>query len=224
MPRNRLHLLAPTGIMLALVVGCGQESSGVMSAIPPPEGWEELIAEERAAKDEAFRTDPETPLLPQDLTGFEGLEYWPLDRGYYFVGRVNLYFEAERFKIVSSSGKERPCEKVGWVGFALEGRPLKLQVYRLLDSEPEPGSSGFFLPFMDGTTGQESYPAGRYVDLVGPAGGPYVLDFNTAYNPLCAYGSPGRYVCPVTPSENRLVVRIEAGERGYKKHEQDRPN
>jgi uncharacterized protein (DUF1684 family) len=69
---------------------------------------------------------------------------------------------------------------------------------------------------MDGTTGQETYHAGRYVDLQGPEGGPFVLDFNLAYNPWCAYGAAERYVCPVTPPENRLAVRIEAGERGHR--------
>jgi uncharacterized protein (DUF1684 family) len=105
------------------------------------------------------------------------------------------------------------------VGFRLGDQELRLQVYRLLDSAPAQGDAGYFLPFMDGTTGQESYPSGRYVDLVGPIGGPYVLDFNAAYNPLCAYGAPERYVCPVTPRENRLPVRIEAGERGYRREE-----
>jgi uncharacterized protein (DUF1684 family) len=220
--KERICLLTVAVALFALIPGCRQESRGMMSAIPPPEGWVQAIGEMRAAKDDNFRADPETPLLPEDVAGFEGLAYWPADRNYYFVGRVNLYFEPEKFTIISSSGRERPCEKAGWVGFELDGQRLTLQVYRLLDREPEPGSTGFFLPFMDGTTGQESYPAGRYVDLIGPRGGPYVLDFNGAYNPLCAYGSPERYVCPVTPSENRLPVRIEAGERGYKKNEPGR--
>jgi uncharacterized protein (DUF1684 family) len=43
-----------------------------------------------------------------------------------------------------------------------------------------------------------------------------VLDLNRAYNPSCAYGAPERFACPVTPKANRLGVRIEAGERGFK--------
>jgi uncharacterized protein (DUF1684 family) len=214
------HSLPVVALMLlALLCGCSEESSGLMSAIQPPAGWPEAIAEMRAAKDAEFKNDPETPLLAEDIAGFEGLVYWPPDPGYYFVGRVNLYFQPERFTIVSTSGKERPCEKAGWIRFEIEGQRMTLQVYRLLDREPEEGSTGFFLPFMDGTTGKETYPGGRYIDLIGPPGGPYVLDFNGAYNPLCAYGAPERYVCPVTPKENRLPVRIEAGERGYKKDE-----
>jgi hypothetical protein len=220
--RKQAVAVAAAIALLALSAGCREQSSGMMSAVPPPEGWDGELLEQRAAKDETFRTDPQTPLLAGEVAGFEGLEYWPPDPKFYFVGRVNMYFEPERFTIISTAGLERPCEKAGWVSFELDGQRLRLQVYRLLDREPEPGSTGFFLPFMDGTTGEESYPSGRYVDLIGPPGGPYILDFNGAYNPLCAYGSPERYVCPVTPSENRLPVRFEAGERGYRKDDPDR--
>jgi hypothetical protein len=211
--------VAAVTVAMVVLLGCGQESSGLMVAIEPPEGWEGEVLDHRAAKDATFRSDPETPIPAEDVAGFEGLEYWPPDPQLHFVGRVNLYYEPERFTIISTSGRERPSERAGWVGFEIDEQRMTLQVYRLLDREPEEGSTGFFLPFMDGTTGKEAYPSGRYVDLVGPRGGPYVMDFNLAYNPLCAYGSPERYICPVTPAENRLPVRIEAGERGYKAKE-----
>ncbi len=207
---------ATIAMLMVASLGCGQQSSGLMVSIEPPESWEEQLLEHRRAKDEDFRNDPETPLRAEDVEGFEGLEYWPPNPRVYFVGRVNLYYEPERFTIISTSGKERPAERAGWIGFEMEGQNLTLQVYRLLDRDPEEGSTGFFLPFMDGTTGKETYPSGRYVDLAGPRGGPYVMDFNLAYNPLCAYGSPERYICPVTPAENRLPPRIEAGEKGYR--------
>ncbi|MBI3751459.1 MAG: DUF1684 domain-containing protein [Chloroflexi bacterium] len=64
---------------------------------------------------------------------------------------------------------------------------------------------------MDATTGTESYGAGRYLDLEPEADGSYALDFNLAYHPLCVYDP--KYSCPLTPAENRLPIRIEAGER-----------
>jgi len=221
--RNRLRGLTAAGglglLAALMLIGCHTAPSGSMSNVPPPEGWARNLEERREAKDREFREDPETPLPPEALQDFSGLEYWAPDPAYYFVGPVNLHYEPERFTIISTSGRERPCERVGWVRFEIGSQPLTLQVYRLLDQAPQPGDPGFFLPFLDATTGRETYPAGRYVDLVGPVGGPYVLDFNTAYNPLCAYGSPERYICPVTPAENRLPVRIEAGERGYRAEE-----
>jgi uncharacterized protein (DUF1684 family) len=69
-----------------------------------------------------------------------------------------------------------------------------------------------FVPFLDQTSGHETYGAGRYLDLDPDAeDGTYVLDFNLAYHPSCVYDA--RFSCPLTPAENRLPVRIEAGER-----------
>jgi uncharacterized protein (DUF1684 family) len=213
--RNRPTAVAALALLALLLSGCETERTGMSVSIPPPEGWSDNLLAQRAAKDEDYRLDPETPLSPEMAAGFEGLEYWAPDPAYYFVGPVNLYFQPERFEIVTTTGKLRPCEKVGWVGFELGGQAQRLQIYRLLDYPPEAGDPGYFLPFMDATTGTETYPGGRYVDLLGPEGGPFVLDFNTAYNPLCAYGAPERFRCPKTPAENRLPVAIEAGERGF---------
>ena len=78
---------------------------------------------------------------------------------------------------------------------------------------------GLFLPFRDLTNGHETYGGGRYLydtikgaDL-GAGNGEIVLDFNFAYNPSCAY-SP-RWVCPLSPPQNTLAVRLEAGERAF---------
>ncbi len=215
--RSRKGLsFAALGVVTLSLVGCESRNPGFMISIPPPTSWPDQLADQRAQKDRYFKTDPQTPLLAEDVVGFDGLDYWNLDPAYYFVGRVNLYLEPEQFEVVSTSGQLRPCARVGWIGFELDGQMLKLQVYRLLDQQERAGGAGFFLPFMDGTTGDETYPAGRYIELQGPEGGPFVLDFNTASNPWCAYGAPERYACPVTPPENRLPVRIEAGERGFR--------
>jgi len=203
-------------VTLAALVGCKTAPTGSLSPIPPPDGWQDALTDWRERKDDQFQNDPQTPLLAEDVPGFGGLEYWEPDPDYYYVGQINMYMQPEQFDIVTTAGQVRPCSKVGWFSFELGGQSLKLQVYRLLDQAPQSGGAAFFVPFMDGTTGQETYHAGRYVDLQGPEGGPFVLDFNMAYNPWCAYGAAERYVCPVTPTENRLAVRIEAGERGHR--------
>lgn len=201
-------------VVMALVAACGGQGAGTMTSVPVPSGWEERLLEHRVERDQTFRYGSDTPLLPEDRLSFEGLEYWDPDPKYRMVGPLQVHDQREQFEIPTTTGKMRPCERYGQVTFELDGSPFKLQVYRLLDSGSDPG---LFLPFIDKTTGRETYPAGRYIDLEGETGGVYVLDFNGAYNPLCAYGAPEEYVCPVTPPENRLDVRIEAGERGYKK-------
>jgi uncharacterized protein (DUF1684 family) len=127
---------------------------------------------------------------------------------------MQVYANPERFEIGTTAGGLRPAERYGQLSFPLDGEVRTLQVYRMLDNPPEAEES-FLVPFRDRTSGKETYPAGRYVNLDGPPGGPYVLDFNVAYNPSCAYGDVQRFACPVTPPENRLDVRIEAGERGF---------
>jgi len=182
-----------------------------MVSAPPPQGWEAELLSDRASKDEDFRLDPDSPIPPEDRAGFRGLSYWPPDPRYRFVGPIEVYEEPEAFTIVTTTGKSRPCQRYGRVRFSVDGRGLELQVYRLLDQR----TGSLFLPFRDATSGIETYPAGRYVDLVQRPEGDWVLDFNRAHSPYCAYGMPERFVCPVTPAENRLSVRVEAGERGF---------
>jgi hypothetical protein len=83
-----------------------------------------------------------------------------------------------------------------------------LQVYQ----DPEGGD--FFLPFVDATAPEETYGAGRYLDVEAPRDGKFLIDFNYAYNPYCAYND--KWSCPIPPKENRLKVQIEAGEKNFK--------
>lgn len=204
-----------TGLLALCFAACAGD--GAMQNAPVPPGWAESIARDRAEKDRLFRESKDTPILPEDLPAFRGLDHWPVDPKLHFVGPIEVNDRLERFTIPTTAGALRPCERYGRVRFELGGRDLSLDVYRLLDGPARPGEESFFLPFTDGTTGTETYPAGRFVDLEGPRGGPYVMDFNRAYNPLCAYGAPARFACPVTPKENRLPIRVEAGERGFKR-------
>lgn len=181
-----------------------------MISIPPPPGWGEEIRTAREHKNRHFRSASTSPLLASERRGFEGLSYWDPTPAHYWVGPLNAYLEPQRLAIPATDGQPRPAERVGWIAFAQGGLEYRLQVYRLL----EPGSEDeLFLPFRDATSGEESYGGGRYVDLIGPPGGPYVLDFNRAFNPYCAYDP--NYSCPLTPEENRIGARIEAGERTF---------
>ncbi len=185
-----------------------------MSPVPPPRSWTEELDRNRHEKDAAFASDSDSPIPRGERAAFRGLTYFPPDPAWRYAGWIERYPTATRITIVTTNGERRPCERWGRVTFTRTGRELTLQVYRMLDLPDRPGGEGLFLPFKDVTTGKETYPAGRYVDLLGPDGGPFVLDFNTAYNPSCAYGEPERFQCPVTPAENVLPIAVTAGERG----------
>jgi uncharacterized protein (DUF1684 family) len=94
--------------------------------------------------------------------------------------------------------------------FDLGGAKHRLTAYRLAGSDGSVNES-LFVPFLDGSTGTESYGAGRYLDLEPEDDGTWTLDFNLAYHPSCVWDP--RFSCPLTPAENRLAIRVEAGEK-----------
>jgi uncharacterized protein (DUF1684 family) len=207
---------ATTTIAVAALVGlaaCGGPRVA-MAPVPPPRSWQQDLVDHRKEKDAAFASDPDSPIPKSERATFSGLTYFPADPTWRYAGWLVRYPSPERITMVTTSGQSRPCEKWGKVTLERDGRALTLQVYRLLDLPDRPGGEGLFLPFKDRTSGKDTYAAGRYVDLDGPDGGPFVLDFNRAYNPSCAYGEPERFQCPVTPAENTLPIAVEAGERG----------
>ena len=166
------------------------------------------LLDHRNRKDEYFKTDQESPLPPQLKAVFSGLEYYPPDWKYRFDGPVIQYPNPVKFQIVTTSGVWRDAIRFGYIRFVLDGKEFRLVVYRLLDMEEK---NLLFVPFVDANVGKETYPAGRYIDLAEKPDGNYVIDFNTAYNPSCAYG--GEFPCPVTPKENHLPIAIRAGEK-----------
>ena len=107
--------------------------------------------------------------------------------------------------------------KYGEAHFKINGKQLKLNLYKSTKPYSEPGYEDYlFLPFTDLTSGDGSYGGGRFLDARIPEGNTILLDFNKAYNPYCAYNS--MYSCPIPPKENDLDIRIEAGVKDYKKY------
>jgi uncharacterized protein len=164
----------------------------------------------RADKDAFFKDAPGSPIPADQREAFDGLPYYPVDPS---LNLENLAFEPysgsepETFQIPTSDGQLRPARRAGTLAFELDGETLKLTGYAL-DSRH---THSIFVPFLDATSGRETYGAGRYLDLAPEEDGTYRLDFNLAYHPSCVYDS--KFSCPLTPAENRLPVRIEAGER-----------
>jgi len=111
--------------------------------------------------------------------------------------------------VLSTRGNQRRALRLGKLQFTLQGQPMQLTALRLL--EPGAGEAAVSVFFRDATTGHESYPVGRYVDALPLGEDRYLLDFNRAYNPTCAF-SP-LYNCPIPPRENVLTIAVRAGER-----------
>jgi uncharacterized protein (DUF1684 family) len=175
-----------------------------------PVEYKDAVEGFRLDKDEFFKTDPRSPLPESERAAFAGLPYYPVDEGLAFEDRVLEPYtggEPSNFQIPTSDGKLRPAHRAGVLRFELDGVPRQLTAYTFDGGDGE----SLFVPFLDQTSGTETYGAGRYLDLEPEADGTYALDFNLAYHPSCVYDA--KFSCPLTPAENRLPVRIEAGER-----------
>jgi len=178
---------------------------------PKEEDYTAKIAAIRAAKDESFKTDPDSPVPADKKATLIPLAYFPIDESYAVPASLEPAAERTRMQVPTSTGKMREIERIGTLKFLLKGQSLKLTAFFDLESRD---LKRLFVPFTDLTSGAETYPAGRYMELDPTPTGIYVVDFNIAYHPYCYY-SP-EYDCPYPPKENRLEVPIRAGEKMQK--------
>jgi uncharacterized protein (DUF1684 family) len=162
----------------------------------------------RAQKDDFFQHDWQSPLTADQREGFSGLQYYPENPALRLTLPIEPYTDREIVTMITSTGSAREYVQAGWFSFEVNGEVAILQVYQ------DPAGEYFFLPFVDATAPDETYGAGRYLDIEPIGNGEFLIDFNYAYNPYCAYNL--NWSCPLTPKENRLTVRIEAGEMNFK--------
>jgi uncharacterized protein (DUF1684 family) len=165
------------------------------------------VEEARAEKDRIYGADAQT--IPADKRAvFLPLKYYPVDPALKVPAALTLSKDRPVFDMPTSTGTNRKMQRVGVLEFTLHGTQMSLAAF------VEDGTqqiTSLFVPFADLTTGKETYSAGRYLDLKPTPTGFYVIDFNRAYNPTCAYNPT--WECPYPPAENRLKVEIRAGEK-----------
>ena len=147
------------------------------------------------------------------------IHFFPVNETYRVLAKFERMHETSWFKM-ETSGKEKKTYRIyGILHFSLYDTTFKLYVYQsqqLMSTEKY--ADHLFIPFTDSTSGEESYENGRYIDLsiADIENGQFMIDFNKAYNPYCAYISDV-YNCPVPPKENNVPVKIKAGEMKYGK-------
>ena len=176
-----------------------------------PHDYRSAIDGYRAEKNAFFKAAPGSPIPQEERDAFTGLPYYPVEEDLVLEGLTPQPYtgdEPTTFQIPTSDGKLRPARRAGVFTFELEGETRRLTAYEL---EGAHSDGRLFLPFLDATSGGETYGAGRYLDLEPDEDGTYAIDFNLAYHPSCVYAS--HFSCPLTPAENRLPIAIRAGER-----------
>jgi uncharacterized protein (DUF1684 family) len=142
-----------------------------------------------------------------EVLNYRGLHYLPLDAHY----RVPATFEpataGKTLVLETTQHQQRELTLLGVLHFTLSGQALSLEGFKLGDNP------NLFVIFRDGTSGTKTYGAGRFLWVKAPVDGKTVVDFNLAWNPLCAYSDA--YNCPLAPPENRLAIPIPVGEAPY---------
>ena len=161
----------------------------------------------RDGKDEFFAGHPQSPLTPDQKSAFKGLAYFDENPVLRFELPIERFPEGDTIEVQTSTGLKQTYRRYGRLRFKVGGQPAELTLYA--------GQNGYFLPFVDALAGVETYPAGRYLEPEPLSGDRFLVDFNLAYNPYCAYNE--LWSCPLTPAENRLKVPIRAGEKLYPK-------
>jgi len=199
-----LCLMASWGVL----AGCEQRNQ------PVDENGDDAFARydvirERKAKDAFFQSES-SPLLAGERGKFSGLDYYPVNPELRFEVRLQRYSAPKAIRMATNTGEIRSGLHYGFFEFTAENHICQIQVYRL---EEEFSKPSLFIPFLDATSGVETYEGGRYIDLAENTSGIYDLDFNRAYNPYCAYNP--EYSCPAPPKENTLDAPIRAGEKNY---------
>lgn len=169
------------------------------------------ITKEREEKDRFMLTSPESPFAsnPED---YNGLTYFAPDPKYKIIADVVPIQKKELVTLTTNTGKEQRYSEYAYAEFDLDGYHHKLLILEVIDMGPFRGK--LFFAFGDETSADETYGAGRYLDLEKVPGAQTItLDFNKAYNPYCAYAES--FSCPLPPPENLLKIPIRAGEKTY---------
>lgn len=191
-----------------------------VAAHDPEAAWNDW----RTTREQLFRSHPQSPVPAAGRATFRA-RHWPYDPALRLEAVIEPDVPTEPASVAASlgglamllpisTGGGEALERIGTMRVPFPGGERPLGIYWMSGY-----AGGLFLPFRDATNGKETYAAGRYLldaaksaDLgPGAAPGSLVLDFNFAFQPSCAFDP--KWACPLAPPENRLDLRIEAGER-----------
>jgi uncharacterized protein (DUF1684 family) len=155
-----------------------------------------------------------SPLTAEDLAVFKTLDFYPISEKFFVVAKFIRTEDEKPFEMKTSTDRKPMYVKYGEAHFSIDGKSFKLNIYKNIElSKKKEYKDYLFLPFSDLTSGNESYIGGKYIDMKTPKGDVITIDFNTSYNPYCAYNH--KYSCPKVPLENDLNIEIKAGVKKF---------
>ncbi|QSG04675.1 DUF1684 family [Halapricum desulfuricans] len=172
--------------------------------------WQSELEQQREQKEQYFASHPRSPI--PNHADFAGLDHYPIDPDYRFELELHEHDDKEQITVETTADGSQQYVRYGEFRFEIDGEDVTLQAY-----QPVGGEDRLWVPFRDETNDEETYGAGRYIDLEPEHDrtddGTWILDLNEAYNPTCAYNEA--YECPLIPMENWLDIPVRAGEKAY---------
>jgi uncharacterized protein len=176
-----------------------------------PEEYKAQLIKEREEKDLYMRNSDESPFA-KNKEQVKPLNYFEPNLDYKVNAKLVEISSKKMVLLSTSSGEEDRYLEYAFAEFELNGQRNKLLILELVTPGATKGS--LFLAFADNTSANETYGAGRYLDIKKvPGSTSIILDFNKAYSPYCAYNN--NFSCPFPPKENFLKIPIYAGEKKY---------
>ncbi|MDP5081383.1 MAG: DUF1684 domain-containing protein [Winogradskyella sp.] len=163
-----------------------------------------------------FKDASKSPLKEKDLKNFEGLDFFKFDSSFVVKAQLKRTPNTAWFNMKTTTDRLSKERIYGILNFELKGQSFELNIYQGQElMETEGFEDYLFLPFIDSTNGSSTYAGGRYIDLTIPDGDSIEIDFNSAYNPYCAYNE--KFSCPIVPRVNYLDVEVKAGVKAFVK-------
>ncbi len=158
-----------------------------------------------------YTTRASSPLNTASFKSFKEHTFFDIDTSFSVAATLVLTNDTTEIPFKTSTNKLQLNMKYADAYFEIKGQKCRLSIYQSKDLlKTKEYANYLFLPFIDETTGKETYGGGRYIDLILPTiGNTIVIDFNKAYNPYCAYSTG--FSCPKVPAENELKIKIFAG-------------
>lgn len=217
------HALPLLSLSLTLL-SCGPQPE--LPRISPADSLS-IVAENlrhRTAVDEFMRMDKGSPFRRDTTVAYTGIKWFPVDPRYRVTSLLHRYENPETVIVLGTRGEERRNLKYGYFEFVLPdsaGHPTtcRINVYKFTPYDGQRYQlyrDHLSVWFTDATTGRETYDVGRYlevgIDFPDPAH-LYLIDFNRAYNPYCAYTS--LYSCAVPRDEDHIDFPLRVGEKKY---------
>jgi len=163
-----------------------------------------------AELNEHYTNKKTSPLPKKARKEFKGHRFYEVDLNFVVTAKFVRLNNSDTVVMKTSADTEKQYIRYAQLHFNLLNRHCHLTVFQSLKLREIEGYKDYlFIPFKDLTSGNETYGGGRYMDVLIPEGNEIVLNFNTAYNPYCAYTDG--YFCPIPPAENNLNIAVKAG-------------